>query len=68
MNGPQFVDDREPQRVITVRLPKSLHEKVQNKAHDERTSMNQFCVSKLAEAVQDDPSADPSPDQTTSGP
>ena len=57
----------EPQRVITVRLSKSLHEKVVNKAHDERTSMNQFCISKLTEAVQDDPTPDASPDQPASG-
>lgn len=50
---------KEVQKVVTVRMPASLHEKLVNKAHDERTSMNQFCVSKLSEAVQDDPAPDP---------
>ncbi len=37
----------EPTRVITVRLPKSLHESLRTEAHDEETSMNQLCITKL---------------------
>jgi predicted HicB family RNase H-like nuclease len=40
-------DDKEPTRVITVRLPKSLHESLRAEAHDRKTSMNQLCISKL---------------------
>ena len=57
----------EPQRVVTIRMPKSLHEKLKNKAHDDRTSMNQFCISKLQDAVLDGAS-NPAPDQSASGP
>ena len=44
-------DDREPTRVITVRLPKSLHEYLRNEAHERKTSMNKFCISKLLQMV-----------------
>jgi len=40
-------DGKEPTRVITVRLPKSLHESLRAEAHDRKTSMNQLCISKL---------------------
>ncbi len=40
-------DGKEPTRVITVRLPKSLHESLRAEAHDRNTSMNQLCISKL---------------------
>ena len=40
-------DGQEPTRVITVRLPKSLHEALKTEAHDRKTSMNQLCISKL---------------------
>src|SRR5262245_30039565 len=39
-------DGKEPTRVITVRLPKSLHESLRAEAHDRKTSMNQLCISK----------------------
>jgi predicted HicB family RNase H-like nuclease len=44
-------DDSEPTRVITVRLPKSLHESLRSEAHDRRTSMNKLCISKLLQMV-----------------
>lgn len=40
-------DGREPTRVITVRLPKSLHESLRAEAHERKTSMNQLCIAKL---------------------
>jgi len=40
-------EGKEPTRVITVRLPKSLHESLRAEAHDRKTSMNQLCISKL---------------------
>ncbi|REK19613.1 MAG: hypothetical protein DWQ37_00685 [Planctomycetota bacterium] len=42
---------REPTRVITVRLPKSLHESLKSEAHDRRTSMNKLCISKLLQVI-----------------
>jgi predicted HicB family RNase H-like nuclease len=40
-------DTEEPTRVITVRLPKSLHEALRVEAHEHHTSMNKLCISKL---------------------
>ena len=42
---------REPTRVITVRLPKSLHESLRAEAHDQHTSMNKLCISKLLQVI-----------------
>jgi predicted HicB family RNase H-like nuclease len=39
--------EQEPTRVITVRLPKSLHESLRAEAHERDTSLNQLCISKL---------------------
>jgi predicted HicB family RNase H-like nuclease len=41
----------EPTRVITVRLPKSLHESLKSEAHLHQTSMNQLCISKLLQLI-----------------
>jgi predicted HicB family RNase H-like nuclease len=41
----------EPTRVITVRLPKSLHEALRAEAHNRQTSMNQLCISKLLQII-----------------
>jgi predicted HicB family RNase H-like nuclease len=43
--------DVEPTRVITVRLPKSLHEALRAEAHTRQTSMNQLCISKLLQII-----------------
>ena len=45
---------REPTRVITVRLPKSLHESLKSEAHDRHTSMNKLCISKLLQVIDED--------------
>jgi predicted HicB family RNase H-like nuclease len=37
--------------VITVRLPKSLHDALRAEAHDHRTSMNKLCISKLLQFI-----------------
>lgn len=42
---------KEPTRVITVRLPASLHESLRLEAHDRHTSMNKLCISKLLQMV-----------------
>ncbi len=39
-------------RVITVRLPESLHEALKDEAHVHRTSMNQLCISKLLRVIE----------------
>jgi len=47
-------DDQEPTRVITVRLPKSLHESLRAEAHDRKTSMNKLCITKLLQVMDDE--------------
>jgi predicted HicB family RNase H-like nuclease len=44
----------EPTRVITVRLPQSLHEALRHEAHNHKTSMNKLCISKLLQVVEDE--------------
>ena len=46
--------EAEPTRVITVRLPKSMHEYLRTEAHDLRTSMNKLCISKLLQVIGED--------------
>lgn len=43
----------EPTRVITVRMPKSLHEALRAESHARHTSMNELCISKLLQVVDD---------------
>ncbi len=47
-------NEAEPTRVITVRLPKSMHEYLRTEAHDLRTSMNKLCISKLLQVIEQD--------------
>ena len=49
--GPLTADPEEPTRVITVRLPRSLHETLRVEAHEHHTSMNKLCVSKLLQFI-----------------
>ncbi len=44
----------EPTRVITVRLPQSLHEALRHEAHNHKTSMNKLCISKLLQVIDDE--------------
>jgi len=44
----------EPIRVITVRLPESLHKALRHEAHNHKTSMNKLCISKLLQVIGDD--------------
>ena len=41
----------EPTKVITVRLPESLHEALKAEASDHNTSMNKLCISKLLQVL-----------------
>jgi predicted HicB family RNase H-like nuclease len=43
---------KEPTRIITVRLPKSLYESLRAEAYDRKTSMNQLCISKLLQVIE----------------
>ncbi len=47
-------DVQEPTRVITVRLPCSVHEALREEAHEHRTSMNQLCISKLLQFIENE--------------
>jgi predicted HicB family RNase H-like nuclease len=47
--GPAKVE--EPTRVITVRLPKCLHDALKREAHEHQTSMNKLCISKLLQII-----------------
>jgi predicted HicB family RNase H-like nuclease len=47
-------ETQEPTRVITVRLPQSLHEALQAEAHLHQTSMNKLCISKLLQVIEDE--------------
>ncbi len=53
-SGPPPVEEVEPTRVITVRLPKSVHEFLRTEAHEKRTSMNKLCISKLLQIVDEE--------------
>jgi predicted HicB family RNase H-like nuclease len=43
--------NREKTRVITVRLPESLHTSLQHEAAQLNTSMNKLCISKLLQVI-----------------
>ncbi len=45
------MDDKEPTRVITVRLPKSMHEALRAEAYSRQISMNKLCIAKLVKAL-----------------
>lgn len=47
-------DSQEPTRVITVRLPKSLHEALRLEADERHTSMNKLCISKLLQFIENE--------------
>lgn len=44
----------EPTRVITIRLPQSVHEALRAEAYDHHTSMNKLCISKLLQLIDGD--------------
>jgi predicted HicB family RNase H-like nuclease len=46
-------DGKEPTRVITVRMPASLHDALKTEAHDRKVSMNKLCITKLLQIVDD---------------
>jgi hypothetical protein len=44
-------EDGEEIQVITVRIPKSIHETLTEEAYQCRTSVNQLCISKLIQFI-----------------
>jgi len=44
--------ESEPTRVMTVRIPRSVHEYLRTEAHDLRTSMNKLCLTKLLRSIE----------------
>jgi predicted HicB family RNase H-like nuclease len=44
----------DPEKVITVRLPSTLHQWLRNRAHQEQTSMNKLCISLLMQPIDSD--------------
>lgn len=44
-------DAEDTTRVITVRLPKSLHESLKDEAKQRNTSMNKLCIAKLLKVI-----------------
>ncbi|NDC55107.1 MAG: toxin-antitoxin system HicB family antitoxin [Planctomycetia bacterium] len=51
--------DRETQRVVTVRMPRSLHESLKAEAEGMRISINTLCISKLLKLLDERPPAEP---------
>ena len=45
------VGDLPKERVITVRIPESLHESLREESHENRISMNKLCISKLVQHI-----------------
>ena len=56
---------REAQRVVTVRMPRSLHESLKAEADTMRVSINTLCISKLLKILDDDDRKDLAPDRGT---
>lgn len=53
-HGPSASESGEPIRVITVRLPKSMHDALRVEAHEHHTSMNKLCISKLLQFIDNE--------------
>ncbi len=45
-------DSAEPERMITIRLPKSLHDSLRNEADELNLSINKLCISKLLQRIE----------------
>ena len=52
--GPLVPLQEEPTQVVTVRVPRSLHEALRAEAHDCHTSMNKLCISKLMQFIDNE--------------
>ena len=47
--------DPEPTRIITVRLPRSVHEALREEASSRNTSINKLCIAKLISVIEASP-------------
>jgi predicted HicB family RNase H-like nuclease len=47
LRGSRATQDIEPDKIITVRLPKCMHDALKDEAHGKRMSLNKLCVAKL---------------------
>jgi predicted HicB family RNase H-like nuclease len=45
-------DATEPERMITIRLPKSLHDALRTEADEMNLSINKLCISKLLQRIE----------------
>ena len=46
-------EDQEKIRVITVRMPSSMHELLKSESFEKKTTMNKLCISKLLQVIAD---------------
>lgn len=60
-------DNQQQMAVLTIRLPVCVHESLRLEAHNQHTSMNQLCISKLLQSIDPDlvPSDIPSKHSTS---
>jgi len=49
---PSKGDATEPERMITIRLPKSLHDSLKDEADEMNLSINKLCISKLLQRIE----------------
>lgn len=54
LRGTADGDGKESMKVITVRLPTSLHDSLKAEAKSRGTSMNKLCISKLLQVIEDE--------------
>ena len=59
---------REAQRVVTVRMPRSLHESLKAEAEDMRVSINSLCISKLLKMLDEEDRRDLASKREEEGP
>ena len=52
---------KEPTQMITVRLPKSLHNALREEARHRHTSLNKLCISKLLQVIDEQIAATDAP-------
>jgi len=45
-------DATEPERMITIRLPKSLHDALKAESEESKLSINKLCISKLLQPIE----------------
>jgi predicted HicB family RNase H-like nuclease len=51
-HDPSKGDSTEPERMITIRLPKSLHDALKTESEEMNLSINKLCISKLLQRIE----------------